>query len=203
MAAFAVFGGLAGLLTLTRVGLNAAGIPPPAEFLQPSALGELLDIIVIGAAGLLWNQEVSIKDANVQRIWEEFKRRKDTAASQKIVTKGDLRKRRKQTKQSTRARGFSKGAQQANPSNKAEDAEAEPRLAGKAEEKVVQQPAKAGGLLGSVKSAIDSANTTGRVQALQINDSLEQAGILKPLNAPDGEGTSNSSNGNDREPRSE
>mmetsp|Transcript_1497 Transcript_1497/g.3638 ORF Transcript_1497/g.3638 Transcript_1497/m.3638 type:complete len:290 (+) Transcript_1497:225-1094(+) len=109
LAAFAAFGGLGAALTLTRIALNVTATPITNDFLQPSLFGELLDIIVVGTAGILWNSELSTKEENIQRIWDELKRRRAESGPQ-YVGKDDLRKRKKDKKGGQkRTKGFSQG----------------------------------------------------------------------------------------------
>jgi len=55
------------------------------------------------------------------------------------------------------------------------------------QEKSDNEAGRAGGLLSNIKAAYKSANSAGRVQALQVNDALEEAGLLKPLSSKDDE----------------
>lgn len=190
MAAMGLFGGLAGALSLTRVVLNVLGTPAPIEFLRPSLLGELLDIIVIGTAGILWNSELSTKEANIQRIWEEVKRRREQSGP-KFIGKDELRQRKKDKKGGRKAaKGFSQEMREMRREERREaDAKSPygemPRQ--QTQEKSDNEAGRAGGLLSNIKAAYKSANSAGRVQALQVNDALEEAGLLKPLSSKDDE----------------
>uniref|UniRef100_A0A061RHM7 Uncharacterized protein n=1 Tax=Tetraselmis sp. GSL018 TaxID=582737 RepID=A0A061RHM7_9CHLO len=110
VAVFGSFGGLAGALTLTRIAMNLSGNPVPSDFLQPSATGEVLDLIVVVAAALLWSQEVTTREENIQRIWAEVKKRsasepKEISADFVRETKRGIRKRRRRSQ----VKGFQRG----------------------------------------------------------------------------------------------
>mmetsp|Transcript_43293 Transcript_43293/g.109618 ORF Transcript_43293/g.109618 Transcript_43293/m.109618 type:complete len:312 (+) Transcript_43293:221-1156(+) len=189
LAAFAAFGGLGAALTLTRIALNVTATPITNDFLQPSLFGELLDIIVVGTAGILWNSELSTKEENIQRIWDELKRRRAESGPQ-YVGKDDLRKRKKDKKGGQkRTKGFSQEMREMRmeqrqelAAKRGEEGTEERPLKGTAQMgKQGKKAGATGGLIGGLKAAYDSANSAGRIQALQVNDALEEAGLLKPL----------------------
>jgi len=154
-------------LTDTRTG-------PLGEIMQPSVFGILLDIFAIGVAAYFAMEDLKNRDANVKRIWEEVKARKAAGPTKSASTSS--------------SKGFGGGASSSASSGKSGGTwEKAPAQSGKVSTETVETDSNPGeekssnGLFSGLTSLIDQANTDARIQALQINNKLEDAGVLEKL----------------------
>jgi len=196
-AAFAALGGLAvatGVVYLAAaVGIGA--VDELAEALVPFDnlyLGIALDGGVIATCVWLWRQELNTREENVQRIWAEVQRRRNSPKGSKAGRKEEgFTKKRKASRGSAKrdappARGAGAGA--AGFGSSAVPAPAPPELPA-APPPAAEIGPPPGGFQKMWGELYDQADSMGRAQAVSLNSALEERGVLPTILPAEGSAT--------------
>lgn len=151
---YAAVGGGSGLLAVGRINFLAA---QEVRTLF-DAIWPALDIGAVGLAAYLAWEDLKNRDENVARIWSEVKKRQALAPA-KAKGKG-------------KGMGASKGFGGKAVVVPAVVADSAPAEKGK------------GGIFSGVKNLVAEANAEARIQALQMNSTLEEKGLISKLKPP-------------------
>lgn len=140
----------------------------------PISLG--VNVVLAGTCAWVYQQELETKEKNIQRIWEEVQRRK-AAGSKKKRQKKAVAKTPAEMRQQAREKG-------------AAPLEAPPPPPPPLAQPPLAQPTPEPGLFEKIASSsfMEQANTMAKVQAMSLNDALEQRGVLPPIERPREEG---------------
>jgi len=165
------FLGLGALLFATgRISaLTDLQVGPLGEIMQPSIFGILLDISAIGIAAYFAYEDLKNRDENVKRIWEEFK-------AKKVAGPVGGSKKKRSSPQSI-SKGFGAAPALAPSSGKSSGSTKVDNIASS---KPVEEEKKPS-IFSGFSDLVDQANNDARIQALQMNISLEDARVLGKL----------------------
>ncbi|KAK3260442.1 hypothetical protein CYMTET_30597 [Cymbomonas tetramitiformis] len=142
-----------------------AGVEAPSPMFEFNIPAIILDISASLLAAYLFQEEITNREANLKRIWQEVKKRRAEAGPPGGAGKPV-------------AKGFG-GRAALTKNNSASDKKANES----------KKEGKEGSFLGEVREGIlrevDQANAAAKVQAYQLNDSLESRGVLPKLREGD------------------
>jgi len=172
-----------GVLSAASAGLCVAtltGQPWAAEIAEnvlpfgnaPVSLA--VNVVLSGTCVWVYQQELETREQNIQRIWEEVQRRKAQGG-----VSGKAKKRNKTPAQLRQPQGFVPARSPPPPPSPPPPA---------------PPPAVAPGFFERLGSSqfMEEANAMARVQAMSLNDALEEKGVLSPVERAgrgEGEGT--------------
>lgn len=145
---------------------------PLLSFLFLNKIGGGISLLGGAGAGLLAEAELDTKRINAEKIYEELERRRAAKASKpkRVSTK----KKRRPGKESKRMVALSEVMVSEESNLEKDESPAEVRE-GQNEE------ANSDGLVGSIKSIYEKADTMAASQALLLNKKLEDAGIVEKI----------------------
>jgi len=174
------FLGLGALLFATgRISaLTDPQVGPLGEIMQPSIFGILLDISAIGIAAYFAYEDLKNRDENVKRIWEEFKAKKAAGPS------GGSKKKRSSPQSTTKGFGAAPALAPSSGKSSGKWEKVPPASSTKVDNitssKLVEEGKKPK-MFSGFSDLLDQANNDARIQALQMNNALEDAGVLGKL----------------------
>jgi len=169
--------------------VDTSALAPLILFDNPT-LSLVINFAVGSTCAWAWQQEQETKRQNVQRIWDEVQRRRNGGAAS-----GANRAQRRAKKVAVPAAppgaaGFGALASEKRDGRTASPA---PPTTPPSPPPAATPPTPAGtpnqdsGIFGGVKSFFDEANAIGKAQAITLNSKLEDAGVLSPVAAGDGD----------------
>lgn len=172
---------------LVEAGFDWVVNNPILGFLFLNKIGGGLALLTGAGAGLLAEAELDTKRINAEKIYEELERRRQAKTSKKVNETSSTNKKRKRSgKESKRLVALSEVIvpvqDSSSSSSSATEAIVEPPTGTVGIEPVQSNnQEKTEGLLGSLKSLYDKADTMAASQALLLNKQLEDAGIIEKI----------------------
>jgi hypothetical protein len=162
------------------------------------AVWPVLDIAAVGIAAYFAVEDLKNRDENVKRIWAEVQKRGAEKYAPATPQHRAFEKMSERASYSQRAEtrvGAGRGPNREQAKGKRKSSAKEVKgFGGKTAKgaKAVDAaaaatsapPEKKGGVLSGVKKLVAEANDEARIQALQMNQMLEEKGVLKPLDQP-------------------
>eukprot|EP00471_Norrisiella_sphaerica_P002895 CAMPEP_0184480302 /NCGR_PEP_ID=MMETSP0113_2-20130426/1796_1 /TAXON_ID=91329 /ORGANISM="Norrisiella sphaerica, Strain BC52" /LENGTH=268 /DNA_ID=CAMNT_0026858689 /DNA_START=320 /DNA_END=1126 /DNA_ORIENTATION=+ len=188
-AGYGLFGLYGAAVVLSNAGMLPEDLTLPLTFFDSEAVSLGIGGVAAVLSAYFINTEIEQREQNINRIWEEVQRRKETGTfgvkdSVTSQQKTGAGKKKKKQKRAKAKKGFGGETQRSVDMQKSVDVPIQKpereKFVGEVKEEV-----KSGmfdGIVGSVKDSVQQANTMARVQALQLNEALEDRGVLPRLN---------------------
>lgn len=154
------------------------------KFFFMNKIGGGFALLTGAGAGLLAEAEYDTRRINAERIYEELVRRREAKAAREAGPVKKKKKERASTKEKKRLKALSEVL--ADPSSRSEPApepesETVPKKEASTEISQPEPEKKEEGILGSVKSFYQRADSMAASQALLLNKKLEDAGVLEKI----------------------
>mmetsp|Transcript_22443 Transcript_22443/g.39703 ORF Transcript_22443/g.39703 Transcript_22443/m.39703 type:complete len:298 (-) Transcript_22443:69-962(-) len=182
---YGLFGVYGVAVVLSNLGIIDDALPLKFFDSQPISLG--MGAVASLLSSYFISTELDQKEKNIERIWAEVKRRKESgslgqpSAAQATTTSSKASKSKKRNKKQKKTKGFGDSAPTSpQPTTASATAKDDIPMIGKPEPE--QKPGMMDGLVSGMQESMQQANVMAKMQALELNAALEDRGLLPRLN---------------------